>query len=344
MPPIGVAVIGFGFMGYLHATAWSMVPEARLMAISDASKSALKEAEKFKVPLYSNYWDVLERKDVDVVDICTPTNTHPQIAVDSAKAGKNILLEKPIALTLEDADRIIEATKKAGVTFMVAHCVRFFSEYMKTKELLDKGVLGEPVIARALRAAPLPEWGVESWFKEQQRSGGVALDVAIHDIDFIRWCFNEEVARVYGKVGRFVRQDASADDHALIILRFQGGGIAHIEASWAVPQQYPFTYAFELSGTKGFVSFNNHETVPLTVMSRGKTVQYPIETKEWIEDIPYQLPIDPYYREVKHFSECIIEGKAPLTGGEEARKALEIALAAKLSTSKGEPVRLPLKR
>jgi predicted dehydrogenase len=257
----------------------------------------------------------LERKDVDVVDICTPTDTHAQVAVDSAKVGKNVLLEKPIALTLRDADRIIGAVKKAGVTFMVAHCIRFFSEYMKVKELLDKGVLGEPVIARALRAGPLPGWGVKSWF-------------------------NQDVARVYAKVGRFVRKDANMDDHALMILRFQGGGVAHIEASWAVPQEYPFTYAFELSGTKGFVSFNNHDTVPLTVMSKGKITHYGVDTERWVEGMPF--PIDPYYREIRHFADCVLKGETPLTGGEEARKALEIALAAKASSKRGEPVKIPL--
>lgn len=338
---IGVAVIGFGFMGHTHAVGWSMVPEAKLVAVSDVrGKRVAKEAAKFKVKVYRDYRDVLERKDVDVVDICTPTDTHAQVAVESAKAGKNVLLEKPIALTLRDADKIIGAVKKAGVTFMVAHCVRFFSEYMKVKELLEKGVLGEPVIARALRAGPLPGWGVKSWFKDQKRSGGVAVDLAIHDIDFVRWCFNEDVSRVYAKVGRFVRKDATMDDHALMILRFQGGGVAHIEASWAVPQEYPFTYAFELSGTKGFVSFNNHDTVPLTVMAKGRVVQYGVDTEKWVEGMPF--PIDPYYREIRHFADCVLKGKTPLTGGEEARKALEIALAAKASSKKGEPVKIPL--
>jgi myo-inositol 2-dehydrogenase/D-chiro-inositol 1-dehydrogenase len=318
-----------------------MVPEAKLKAISDVRGKALtKDAKKFKAKVYKDYHEVLMMKDVDVIDICTPTDTHPRVAVDAAKAGKNILLEKPIALSLKEADRIIKATEKAGVTFMVAHCMRFFSEYVKCKELVDNGVLGEPVIARALRAGPLPVWGVKSWFKDQKRSGGCAVDLAIHDIDFIRWCYNEDVVRVYAKVGRFVRKDATMDDHALMILRFTGGGVAHIEASWAVPQQYPFTYFFELSGTKGFVTFNNHEPVPLTVMSKGKTVEYSPDTKKWVEGMPF--PIDPYYREIRHFADCVLKGETPLTGGIEARKALEIGLAARLSSKRGEPIKLPL--
>ncbi len=338
---LGVAVIGFGFMGQTHATGWSMVPEAKLKAISDVrGKAITKEAKKFKTKVYKDYNEILKMNDVDVIDICTPTDTHPRIAVDAAKAGKNVLLEKPIALSLREADKIIENIEKAGVSFMVAHCMRFFSEYVKCKELIDNGVLGAPVIARALRAGPLPGWGVQSWFKEQKRSGGCAVDLAIHDIDFIRWCFNKEVARVYAKVGRYVRKDAAMDDHALMILRFIGGGIAHIEASWAVPQQYPFTYSFELSGTKGFVTFNNHEPVPLTLMSKEKTVEYSPDTKKWVEGMPF--PIDPYYREIKHFADCVLKGDKPLTGGTEARKALEISLAAKLSSKRGKPVKLPL--
>jgi myo-inositol 2-dehydrogenase/D-chiro-inositol 1-dehydrogenase len=318
-----------------------MVPEAKLMAISDVrGKAIAKEARKFKTKVYKDYHEVLEREDVDVIDICTPTDTHPKVAVDAAKAGKNILLEKPIALTLREADKIIGAVEKVGVAFMVAHCMRFFSEYVKVKELLDDGVLGEPVIARALRAGPLPGWGVKSWFKEQKRSGGVAVDLAIHDIDFLRWSFNQEVSRVSAKVGRFVRKDATMDDHALMILRFEKGGIAHIEASWAVPQQYPFTYAFELSGTKGFVSFNNHDPVPVTLMSKKETIEYAPNTEKWVEGMPF--PIDPYYKEIRHFADCLLKGGIPLTGGREARKALEISTAARLSSKTGKPVNLPL--
>jgi len=328
-------------MGTTHLTGWSMVPEAKIVAVSDllATKKT-KKLRNYKAKIYKDYHAALDRKEVNVVDICTHTYTHKTVAVEAAKAGKNVLLEKPIALSLKDADAIIDATKRAGVKFMVAQVIRFFPEYMKVKELVDKGVLGEPVIARAHRAGPIPRWGIKSWFKDQKLSGGVSVDLAIHDIDFTRYVFADEVKRVYAKVGRFVRKDAAMDDHALILLRFRNGGIAHIEASWAVPQEYPFTYAFELAGTKGFVQFNNNETVPVTVMAKGKVERFSPVMEKWVPGMPF--PIDPYYLEIRHFADCLLQDKEPLTTGKEARAALEISMAAQRSSKTGKPVNLPL--
>ncbi|MEM4246194.1 MAG: Gfo/Idh/MocA family oxidoreductase, partial [Candidatus Bathyarchaeia archaeon] len=282
----------------------------------------------------------IEDKKVNLVDICTPTYTHRSIAVEAAKAGKHVLVEKPIALTLKDADAMIEAAEKSGVKLMVAQVIRFFSEYRKVKELVDKGTLGEPIIARGLRAGPLPGWGIKSWFKDQRLSGGVGVDMAIHEIDVMRWIFNDDVKRVYAKVGRFVRKDAKMDDHALMILRFNRGGIAHIEVSWAVPQEYPFTYAFELAGTKGFVEFNNHSMTPITIMAGGRVERFSPDTEKWVPGMPF--PIDPYYREIRHFADSVLQDKEPMTGGRVGRSALEVSLAAQRSSKTGKPVNLPL--
>ena len=331
----GICIVGYGFMGTTHASAWKLIENAEIKAFIGRNLDKAGEvASKYGAKAYSTLGEALRREEVDIVDICTPTYTHKGFALEAAEAGKHILCEKPIALTLDDADEMIRASEKADVKFMVAHCLRFFAEYAKMRELIKEGAIGEPVISRALRAGPLPTWG--TWFSDQSKSGGVAVDLAIHDIDFLRWCYGDEVERVYASIGKLVRRELNMDDHALILLRFRKGGIAHVEASWAVPQQYPFTMMMEVAGTKGIISLDNHSTIPVKVIKDDSAQAYTPDTLPWVQGMPF--PIDPYYREIFHFLECVEADKKPLTDGLEAKKALAVALAAKESSEKGQPI------
>lgn len=340
---MGVALVGCGFMGGVHLNAWTMIPEAKIVAVVDVRKNMARPvARKFKAKAYSKLEQAVNEVDIDVVDICTPTYTHKQNVMNAVKARKQVLVEKPLALSLKDADQMIGAARKAGVKFMVAHVIRFFAEYARIKELVSQGAIGEPVISRGHRAGPLPTWGTRSWFLNPKLSGGVGIDLAIHDIDFTRWCFDDKVKDVYAKVARLVHKRGVCDDHALIIMRFEHDGIAHIEASWAVPSQYPFTTYFEIAGRKGFISVDNLSVTPVTVMSNGKVERLSPETSPPVPGMPF--PIDPYYREIRHFADCVINGTEPMTNGEEAKKSLEIALAAIRSSKTGDVIKLPLGR
>ncbi len=338
---MGIAVVGYGFMGGVHLNAWSMIPEAKIVAlVARHPNKARPVARKFKARVYSDLERAMDETDVDVVDVCSPTCTHKEHVMAAVKAGKQVLVEKPFALTLKDADQMIDAAKKAGVKLMVAHCIRFFAEYAKIKELVSQGAIGEPVISRGHRAGPLPTWGARSWFLDPKMSGGVGIDLAIHDIDFTRWCFDDKVKHVYAKVATLVHKKGVCADHALIIMRFEHDGIAHIEASWAVPTQYPFTTYFEIAGRKGFISVDNFSISPITVMSNGKVERLSPETMPSVAGMPF--PIDPYYREIRHFVDCVLSNREPMTNGEEAKKSLEVALAAVRSSKTGDVVRLPL--
>jgi predicted dehydrogenase len=332
---LNVGIVGYGFMGTTHAEGWKLIKQTKVKAfIGRNMGKAKKVASTYGAKAYPTLSEALKSEELDVVDICTPTDTHTAFTVEAAEAGKHIFCEKPIALTLEDADEMIRVTRKAGVQFMVAHCIRFFSEYRKMKDQIDGGAIGDPVIARAYRGGPLPIWG--TWFTDQMKSGGVGIDLAIHDIDFLRWCYGENIEHVYASVGKLVRKDCGMDDHALILMRFKGGGIAHVEATWAVPQHFPFTMALEIAGTKGIISLDNHSTTPVKVIKNDATQEYTPDALPWIQGMPF--PIDPYYREILHFVECIETGKTPLTDGLEAKTALSIALAAKQSSIEKKPI------
>ncbi len=337
---LGVAIVGYGFMGATHMIAWSMVPEARITAVVGRNVAkAVESAYKYGARAYGSLKEALSAEAVDVVDVCTPTYTHKDLAVEAFEAGKHVLCEKPMALTLKDADEMIWSAGKADVKFMVAHVLRFFADYAKARGLVKQGLVGEPVIARAQRTSAAPPWGVESWFLEQAKSGGVTVDLAIHDVDFLRWCLGDEVRRVYAVAcTRGATPGAMLEDHVLMVLRFRKGCIAHVEASWAMPGLHPFTTSLEVAGTKGMLNLDNQSTPPITITTDKKVERLNPETRPWVQGMPF--PIDPYYAEIRHFATCVLEDREPMMDGEESRKTLEVVLAAADSGRSGKPVEL----
>ncbi|RLE87165.1 MAG: gfo/Idh/MocA family oxidoreductase [Thermoprotei archaeon] len=330
MEELGVALIGCGFIGGVHLGSWKRVKGAKLVAVVDIIEGRAKRAaEEYGVPNYfTDYSKVLEMKEVDIVDVCTPTYTHAEIAVAAMKSGKHVMCEKPIALRLREADEMIQTAKKAGVKFMVAHCLRFWPEYVAAKRIVDEGTIGEPRIARAYRLSPFPEWA--PWHKDRRLGGGVFVDMSIHDVDFLRWALGD-IESVYARGGVLKTRDSTAHDYTHAILKFKNGAIAYVEGSWIQPPGFPFTTYLEIVGTKGMLTVDNHSTSAVRIFRPGAppTDFTPVEE-------------DAYYKEIKHFYECVVEDKEPMVTGEEARKTLEVVLAAVKSIEEGKPVKLPL--
>ena len=337
---IGVAIVGHGAMGLTHLAAWSFVENCRVEAVVGRDPGKRRKVEKaFKVKAYTDLNQVLENDEIDVVDICTPTHTHAAQAIMAMKAGKDVLLEKPMSLTLGEADDMITAAKENKAKLMVAQVVRFFPEYMKAKQMVDAGMVGEPVIGRAYRAAPLPIRG--RWATDKKKSGGVILDLSIHDIDFMLWCYSDAVESVYAKLQTSINRGRTTADLALINLKFSGGGIALVEGSWAHPRAFPFTTRLELSGTRGTIAFDGQSSVPVKIIDDESTATFsPEALRGQAASLPFA--VDPFYREIRHFVDCIREDRVPMTSGEEARKGLEVALAAMRSAATNEVVELPL--
>ncbi|RLF19974.1 MAG: gfo/Idh/MocA family oxidoreductase [Thermoprotei archaeon] len=336
---LGVGIVGTGFMGSTHANAWAKVPYTKYIAICETSPRMYERAEelafRLNAKLYKSYEELLKDPNINVVDICLPTFLHRDYAVKAMEAGKHVLLEKPIALRLKDAREIIDTAKKTGVKFMVAHVLRFFPEYVRIKYLVDVGAIGEPRIARAYRYSSFPAWSVKGWYGEHKLSGGVVVDMAIHDYDFLRWVFNDDVDRVCALAPppeKKVIKEITAVDHGMIILKFKKGGIAFVMTSWSYPKGYPFSTYFEIAGTNGILHVDNKITAPLRI---AKPDLYEGRQVFWQ---------DPYYLEILHFAEHIVEGKPLRVTPEDAYKALEIALAVlKSALEGGVPVNLPLK-
>ena len=325
-----VAVIGAGNMGRRHANAYAQIPEAEIVAVFDLHAEAAEElAGIYSASAFTDFEELLANVETDVIDICTPTPSHLEYITAAAEAGKHICSEKPLARTTAEAQEAVRVCKEAGVTLFVAQVLRWFPEFRKLHDLIKSGAVGEPVEVRTSRCGAPPS-GTDDWFADYKRSGGVALDLIIHDYDWLRWCFGK-VCRVYAR-GLYEMKDFNGD-YALVTLRFESGAIAHIEGSWA--RLSGFETSVEVAGTEGLLSFSNVDSRPLVVEMKAKDGS---TNSVVIAESP--IATNPYYLELKHFIDCLETGKAPDVSPEDGLEAVRIGEAALRSISAGQPVLL----
>jgi predicted dehydrogenase len=344
-----VGIVGVGGMGAWHAARWKQLLSDRsdrleLTGFYDVSREATAKAvEEYGGQAFESLTDLLAA--VDVVDICTPTSHHKPPVLAAAAAGKDIVCEKPLARHLRDAEEMVAACQAAGVRLFVAQVVRFFRQFSLAKAILDSGALGSPGVFRSVRGGSPPHATGRSWFSDFEQSGGVVMDVSIHDIDFARWCFGD-VERVFarglypgGMETRSGVQPPVSKDHALIILRFENGVIGHIEGSWAYPPGR-FRTLFEIAGDQGLIEFDSMAPAPLTVTLLPESGA---DASPQLPDIPrHHSPLasgdDPYYLELEHFVNCLENGDEFLVSPQDGLEAVRVALAAIESLRTGEPV------
>ena len=319
-----VGLVGAGFMGGVHLNAYAGIPEVEVVGVADPrTKAAVAGAEMVGARPYASYEDLVAAEDVEVVDVCLPTAFHRDLAIRAAREGRHVILEKPIARTMEDAQQIVEAFSGDGPRLFVGHVVRFFPEYVGIKQKIDAGDLGTIGVVRTSRRSPLL-LGWNDWYADWRVSGGVLLDLVIHDFDYLRWTLGE-VERVYarGMLGR----EYNRLDYVLVTLRFESGAIAHIEGHWGYPG--PFNYSIEVAGSDALLTANSTEPASLQLIGGA-----PDEVPDLVAEK------SPYEKELEHFIHCIATGEEPIVQPQDACEALRIGLAATESVLTGEPVTL----
>lgn len=323
-----IGIVGTGSMGTTHAAGWAETEAVigGFVAKNDDSAQAL--AKKYGARLYADFAAMLA--DVDVVDVCAPTHLHHEMVLAAAAAGKDIVCEKPLARTMNQARGMIAACKAAGVKLLVAHVVRFFPEYAQAQQQVAAGHLGQTAVLRLKRGTFQPQKAADNWFTDFEKSGGMMLDLMIHDFDYARWVAGE-VATVYAKKISS-QQPGAAVDHGLAILTHRDGTLTHVEGSWAYPPPL-FRTQLEIACANGWLRYDSEETAALTLHLHKTSDDRP--------DVPLPgspLQESPYTTQIKAFYDCLV-GKtaAPITG-EDGLAALQIALAAIQSAETGQPV------
>lgn len=324
-----IGVVGAGFIGSIHLDAYAGMPGVEVVGVADARPEvAAAGAARVGARPYASYEDLVSAEDVDVVDVCLPTAFHRDLAARAAREGKHVFLEKPIARTLEDAAEILAAFQNSEGRLFVGHVVRFFPEYARIKAMVDAGELGTVGVARTSRRSPfLTGWN--DWYADWRVSGGVIVDLLIHDFDFLRWCFGE-VERVYarGVLGR----EYNRLDYALVTLRFAGGEIAHAEGHWGYPA--PFNYSVEVAGSKSLVTADSTEPAPVQHLGGPGGPGGPGESPDTATGK------SPFRTELEHFVRCVETGDEPVVAATDAYEALRIGLAAVESIQTGRAVDL----
>ncbi len=333
MSSLKVAILGAGYMGQVHAKSWSKIPYIEVKLVySRTLEKAKKLAEKYSAEYTASWKEAVSRSDIDIVDICLPTFLHKDVAIEALSREKHVLLEKPMAVNLEEAYEIIEAAKRSKAKIMVAHCLRFFPEYSKIKRKVDEGVLGEVFSVRAFRQSSFPAWGSEAWFKDPEKSATFFADLLIHDFDYIRWLISAEPKRIVARfIPRPVHSFVRPADYGVAKIFFENKVVAHVEGGWAMPNSWIFTMAIEVYGEKGVLEYNSVSSLPLLIYKH-----------EGIEPARPDLSLG-YELEIKHFAECVDKNKEPAVTLFDAYKALEMSLAAYKSALMREPVSLPLR-
>ncbi len=324
-----VGLIGAGFMGSTHAAAWAATPAHLIGVVAANADAAAGLAAQYGLRIYPSLAAILP--DVDVVDICTPTHLHAEMVLEAAAAGKQIICEKPLARTIAQGQAMIAACQAAGVRLLVAHVVRFFPEYALARSLVADGQIGQPGVLRLTRGSARPQRAADDWFRDETKSGGLLLDLMIHDFDYARWVAGE-VESVFARSIGSQEPDAPVD-YGLAILRHRSGALSHVAGSWAYPPT-TFRTALEIAGDGGLIEFDSAATAPIDLLlnTGGDSSYVGLPSSPVLES--------PYTTQIKEFYVALTDDGPVRVSAADGLAAVQIALAAVESARTGQPVAL----
>lgn len=343
--PIGYAVIGAGIWGNLHLRTLQDDPRVRLVAVCDINEDLGKKvANEYQIPYYyTSYEEMLKNPEIEAVSVATPDFAHGGPALAVAQAGKHLLCEKPMAMTIDESLKIIRAANETKIKFMVDFHNRWSPPFYIVYENLREGKLGKPRYAyfrqNDTMYVPLKyiSWGSKSsvlWF------------LGPHCIDSIRWLFDDEVEEVYGvsREGLLKKKGVDTPDFYTYIMQFKNGGVATMENSWIVSEQNPTIYdlKLQLQCEEGTVFLDPSH-------SRMIEIYRDAASKGW-DDIVYpDTMVNPTVfgkvvglatESIRHFVDCVWNDKTPLVGGIDGLRATEIIVAVEESAKTNRPVKV----
>ena len=335
---VRVGLIGAGRMGKVFARTLAFeVSEVDLVAVADTNAHAAQEAAgRFGAAAwYDDYRRLLDLPDIQAVVIATPTGTHRDVIKAAAAAGKHIFTEKPLAQDLPGCDDAISAVKlasdRAGIKFQVGFMRRFDPAYAMAKKKIDEGMIGQPAMFKATSRDPKR---TSLDFARRENSGGMILDMGVHDFDLARWLVGSEVERVQteGSCVVFSELKEVGDiDNAVINLRFVNGAVGNIDLSRNAV--YGYDIRTEVLGSEGSLLIGKLQQTSTLMMTRQGVIH---------DTVPYFMERfgEAYAEEIRDFVRCILQDRQPGVSGQDARAATAIGVAATQSLDQGRPVLL----
>ncbi len=333
-----VGVVGFGFMGRMHFRCWDARDDAQVVAVCDANPNIKEDTHRAVgnidgaagdidftgIELFADFDQMISKAGLDAISLTLPTYLHAEFSERALSHGVNVLCEKPMALTVGDCERMIAAAQKSGKVLQIGHCLRFWPEYVKAKELVDGGQYGKVVAAMFQRLGSPPGWSLDNWFTDEKRSGGVALDLHIHDTDFVQYLLgvpkavcSQGAAGPKGQLIHIVTQYIYGDDQ-----------VVTAEGGWGMMPGFGFEMSFNLVMEKATIVYDLTRQPALRVC--------PAQGEAFTPEV---LSQDGYVRQVEHFARRI-QGQAvpPIITLEQSRDSVKIVEAERESIRKRERV------
>jgi predicted dehydrogenase len=337
MAKLGFGLIGTGTWGETHLKLYSTDERVRLACICDMNEALVKEraAEYGAESWTTDYRELLARDDVQAVAVVTPDFLHREIAIAAAEAGKHILLEKPMATTVEECEAINAAVEKAGVTLMVDFHNRFNTPFTEAKAAIEAGEIGEPqMITLRLNDTIFVPTQMLRWAGRSS----VAWFIGSHSVDLVRWLFEDEVVRVYSVARSRVLKGMGIDtpDFFHSVLELSRGGVAHIENCWILAETYPtvFDFKMELVGDKGHLMADLSGHRMLQKYTPSEAIYPDVIGSPMVHGRPVGFAVE----SIRHFVDCIATGKQPIATGADGLAATKVVAAIHESVRTGVPV------
>ena len=354
-----IAILGCGKVAHLHASAIQNLPNARLAGVwSRTQQTANDFACQYKVPAYTDVAELIKKEKINLAVVCTPHPFHLEPAQQAALQGANILVEKPLASTLEDADKIISTCKKAGVKLGVVSQRRWYEPVLRVKKAIEAGKIGKPVLG----TVNMLGWRDKSYYDADKwrgnwktEGGGVLVNQAPHQLDILLW-FMGEVEEVYGIWRNLNHPYIEVEDTALAVIKFRNGGIGNVIVS---NSQKPGIYGkVHVHGENGASAGVQTDGGAMFIAGMKGILEPPVNdlwtipgeeelAEKWkMEDVRHFSSIDPmtHYmeRQIEDFLFALDENRDPLVTGEDGRRTVELFTAIYRSTRDNLPIKLPL--
>ena len=337
MDRVRFCLVGAGRAGMVHAiNVTRRIKNTELVALADVSEAALKESgEALGVKdRYTDYREALNRRDVDAAIIVTPTFTHAEIACYAAQQGKHIMLEKPMAITVDECAAINSAAKKNKVKLQLGFMRRFDPAFIQAKKTIDSGEMGRVMIIKSTGRGPgLPP----PWSYDLSRSNGMLAEVNSHDFDSIRWLVGSDYQLVYAQGENFKCQNLKKDypdfyDNAVVNVRFKNGTMGLVDGT--CPAGYGYDARVEILCENGVIQMGEIREAGFTLVRKDGTA-IGSAVRSWRDRFK-----EAYLAEMEHFVQAVLKDSPPAVTGEDGMKAVEVVVAANKSIQSGQPVRL----
>ena len=338
MRVLRIGTIGVGLQGETHVKCLKALPNAEVIAIADVNEARLREVgERYGIKgRYLDYREMLEKEELDAVTVATPDHLHRDPVIAAVKAGKHVLVEKPLATSVEEAEEMVEAARRAGVKMMVNFSNRWMSYMAIAKEAVESGEMGEPLYAYARLSNTLyvPTKMLKGWASKTK----LPFWLMSHTIDRVRWLFNSEVVRVYAVSRSVVLKGMGIDtpDFYAALAEFENGAVGNFESCWVLPETRPSIVdsKMELVFTKGSISIDAQAAVIQKATAESFTLPGILQFEV------YGRPVGFVVEALRHFVESVLNDREPWPSGEDGLRVVKVSEAIVRSAELGRPVEI----